>query len=295
MEFSRSPVGIAGAGRVAQALGRLLHARGEPIAFVASRTVEHARAAALFIGSDVEAVAYSDLASRACRILIAVPDSAVEIVAASLNATWPGARPGIVLHTCGTLGVDALQSLASRGVSCGTLHPLQTISDPESGVAALDGVAFAISGDPTALEWAGEIARIANGRTLRISDERRPLYHAAAVMASNYVTALIAGAQTLLGAANVNPEDALQALAPLARTSLENALRLGPVAALTGPIERGDVTTVSAHLKALASIRGPLERLYRQAGLQTLELARQKGLCDDRAAATERLLEASLT
>ncbi len=273
---------------MAQALGRLLHRRGEPVAFVASRTIEHARRAAAFIGPSVKAVSYSDLAHHASRILIAVPDSAVESVAAALHL-----QPGIALHTCGSKGPEALQVLADRGVFCGTIHPLQTISDPESGASALDGVAFAICGDAPALAWAGRIARAANGRILRIPAERRPLYHAAAVMASNFITALLSAAQTLLIAADVDPQEALQALGPLARTSLDNALRQGPKAALTGPIERGDVATMAAHLAALKDFPGPIPGLYRAAGLQTLELARGKGLCAERAAATERLLEAS--
>jgi predicted short-subunit dehydrogenase-like oxidoreductase (DUF2520 family) len=298
-EFSVSPVGIAGAGRVAQALGRLLAAQGEPVAFIASRTIQHARAAAAFIGPGVEAVSYSELAHHARRILIAVPDSALEAVAATLDASFPE-WAGIVLHTCGAKGPEALQALAERGIFCGAIHPLQTISDPESGASALDGAAFAISGDAPALAWAERIAHAANGRILRIPAERRPLYHAAAVMASNYVTALLSAAQTLLIAADVDPQEALQALGPLARTSLDNALRQGPVAALTGPIERGDVSTIAAHLSALTHITapngipGPIPMLYRAAGLQTLELARKKGLCAERAAATERLLEASL-
>lgn len=287
-DYSSSPVGIAGAGRVAQALGRLLYARGEPVAFVASRSIQHARDAAAFIGAGVKAVGYSELARLAGRILVAVPDWAIEAVAALLAL-----KSGIVLHTCGARGPEALQALAERGVSCGTIHPLQTISDPESGASALDGAAFAISGDAPALAWAERIARAANGRILRIPAGRRPLYHAAAVMASNYIAALLSAAQTLLVAADVDPEEALLALGPLARTSLENALQQGPAAALTGPIERGDVSTIAAHLAALKDIPGPIPTLYRAAGLQTLELARKKGLCAERAAATGRLLEAS--
>jgi len=275
---------------VAQALGRLLAAQGEPIAFVASRSIEQARKAAAFIGTRVEAVEYSELARNACRILVAVPDSALESVVATLDLS-----AGIVLHTCGSKGPEALYVLAERGVFCGAIHPLQTISDPESGASALHGAAFAIAGEGPALAWAEQIVRAAKGRILRISAERRPLYHAAAVMASNYVTALMSAAQTLLIAADVAPDDALQALGPLARTSLENALRQGPQAALTGPIERGDVSTIAAHIAALKDMPGPIPLLYRAAGLETLELARKKGLCAERASATERLLEASLT
>ncbi len=274
---------------MAQALGRLLHLRGEPVALIASRNIEQARKTAAFIGPNVEAVTYSGLAKRAQRILIAVPDAAIESVAATLALDT-----GIVLHTCGSRGPEALHVLAARGIFCGAIHPLQTISDPESGASALDGAAFAISGDAPAAAWAERIACLANGRILRISAEHRPLYHAAAVMASNYITALLSAAQTLLIAAEVDPQEALLALGPLAKTSLGNALRQGPVAALTGPIERGDVSTIAAHLSVLESVPGPIPLLYRAAGLETLELARTKGLCPERAAATERLLQASL-
>lgn len=274
---------------MAQALGKLLSTRGEPVAFVASRSIEHARVAAAFLGRGVKAVSYSELAQRAPRILIAVSDSALETVASAL-----GVRSGIVLHTCGNAGPEALRALQERGISCGAIHPLQTIADPETGASALDGVAFAISGDAPAVAWAEQIARLANGRALRIPADRRPLYHAAAVMASNYITALVSAAQTLLIAAHVDPGEALDALGPLARTSLDNALRHGPVAALTGPIERGDVGTISSHLAALADMQDPIPLLYRAAGLETLELARKKGLCAECAAATEQLLEASM-
>jgi predicted short-subunit dehydrogenase-like oxidoreductase (DUF2520 family) len=287
-DFSGSPIGIAGAGRVAQALGRLLAAQGEPVAVIASRSIEHARGAAAFIGPGVRAVSYSELAQNAGRILIAVTDSAIETVPTALDM-----QAGIILHTCGNCGPEVLQVISER-VSRGAIHPLQTISDPGTGAAALHGAAFAISGDAPAVAWAEQITRAANGRILRIPDERRPLYHAAAVMASNYVTALLSAAQTLLIAADVNPDDALAALGPIARSSLENVLRQGPVAALTGPIERGDVSTISSHLAALKEISGPIPLLYRAAGLQALELARKKGLSAERAAATERFLEASL-
>jgi predicted short-subunit dehydrogenase-like oxidoreductase (DUF2520 family) len=289
-DFSGSPVGIAGAGRVAQALGRLLYSQGEPVAFVASRSIERARAAAAFIGPRVQAVSYSELARHTLRILIAVPDDAIESVAVELNLQF-----GIVLHTSGARGSEALQVLACRGVHCGSIHPLQTISDPESGASVLRGAAFAVSGDAPALAWAEQIVHAANGTILRIPAERRPLYHAAAVLASNYLTALLSAAQSLMIAADVDPDEALQALGPIARTSLDNTLRQGPTAALTGPIERGDLATIASHLMALKEFSGPIPLLYKAAGLQTLELARKKGLCPERAAATERLLEASLT
>jgi predicted short-subunit dehydrogenase-like oxidoreductase (DUF2520 family) len=270
---------------VGQAIGRLLYENNQPVVCVASRTLERARAAAIFIGSDVEAVSLAELACRAPRILICVPDSALEALAWSLEL-----RAGIALHTCGSRGADALGVLAGQGVSCGAIHPLQTVTDPSTGARALRGIAFAISGDAPALAWAEQIVHAAHGRALFVADSARPLYHAAAVMAGNYVVALMAAAEELMAAAGIAPADARYALAPLASASLENSLRAGAAAALTGPIERGDAGTVAAHLGALRAASDAVSDLYLAAGLQTLAVARRSGLADEPAARIERLL-----
>lgn len=284
---TREPIGIAGGGRVGQAIGRALYDRGEPVACVASRTFTHAKAAAGFIGSRVEAVTYAELAVRASRLLISVPDEALEEVAGMIHVD-----SGVALHTCGARGPDALDALRRRGVSCGTLHPLQTFAEAAADAGVLQGVAFAVSGedDDKAVNWAEQIAGLVDGTVLRIEAGLRPLYHAAAVIASNYVVALLAAAGTLMEAAGVEKRAALNALAPLVRTSVENALTLGPVQAITGPIQRGDVTTVAAHLDALRSSSAPLQALYRAGGLQALEIARQRGLPPECAMAVEKML-----
>ncbi|MGH9630477.1 MAG: Rossmann-like and DUF2520 domain-containing protein, partial [Bryobacteraceae bacterium] len=268
-DWTREPIGIAGGGRVGQAIGRMLQQNGEPVVCVASRTPRHAKAAAVFIGPQVEPVSYAEMSSRASRLLISVPDDALEDVAGLLRA-----ESGVALHTCGAAGSGALQALRSRGVSCGTLHPLQTIPSAAGGAASLNGIAFAVSGDDAAVAWAAQIAAFAKGTVLRIPDALRPLYHAAAVMASNYVIALLSAAQTLMEEAGVAPRDALNALAPIVRASVGNALDRGPTEALTGPIQRGDIRTVAAHLSALHSAPIPVQVLYRAAARQTLQIAR---------------------
>ncbi len=279
--------GIAGAGRVAQALGRLLRERGEAVAAIGSRTREHAAAAASFVGA-ARAVSYSELPRYASRILIAVSDDAVANVAAELAEA--GFREGDALHTCGARGPECLAALAANGVSCATLHPLQAVSTPERGVSVLPGAAYAISGQGSAAGWAERIVALLDGVALRIPAESLPLYHAAAVMASNYVVALIDAAVRLLKAAGVEDSKALASIAPLVRASTEAALTLGPARALTGPIARGDVETVALHLKALAAAARPVRGLYRAAGLQTLELAAERGLAHSKAGRLEQML-----
>jgi len=279
-------IGIAGAGRVAQALGRLLFEAGHPVICVADRNLARSDAAAAFIGPGVEAVTY-ERCSGVTRWLIAVSDEAVPRVAALL------AERGfaeIALHTCGAKGPEALAAMRARGTACGAIHPLQTVAAGMDGVAAMRGAAFAIWGDPEAVAWAGKIATAADGSVLRIPPELRPYYHAAAVTASNYVLALLDTAQLLMGYAGVEREDALRALAPLVRTTVSNGLERGPVPALTGPIERGDRETIASHLQALAAVPERIGALYRAAGLQTLDMARRSGLPFGLAQDMERIL-----
>ncbi len=279
----KPPIAIAGAGRVAQALGRLLRERGENVAAVASRNPAHAREAAAFIGGAV-AMGYAELPGRAARIVVAVPDDALEAVAALLAPAMCG---GTAVHTSGARGPEALAELSRRGVSCAAMHPLQTICSPRQGVADLPGAAFLISGDGPAREWAESMAALAGGRCLSLPDSAKPLYHAAAVMASNYVTGLIGAAAALLRAAGVTEPEALEALGPLVRASAANAVALGPAAALTGPIERGDAATVALHWRALAGAEPAVRELYRAAGRHVLALARRKGLDPEKAAHIE--------
>ena len=269
------PIGIAGSGRVAQALGRILRERGEPVVAVASRDPAHSTAAARFIGGAI-AVPYSELPRHAARVLIAVSDSAIREVASALAVA--GLKRGEVLHTCGAHGPEILAPLAAAGVSCASLHPLQTIATAEQGLAVLPGAAFAITGDGAARDWAEQIVRLLQGLPLRIPADLRTVYHAAAVMASNYAVGLIHAAVSLMRRAGVDEPAALCAIGPLVRASVENALALGPVEALTGPVARGDLETVSRHRTALAEGVRPIQELYDAGARYILEIARIRGM-----------------
>lgn len=269
-------------------MGRLLRERGESIAAVASRSMERAAAAAAFVGGGAKAASYQGLPQQAARILIAVPDDAVGEVARTLADA--GMHGGAALHTCGARGPEALAPLAVAGVACGTLHPLQTVANPEEGVRVLPGVAFAIDGEGEAAAWAERLVKLLDGMVLHIPRGSRPLYHAAAVMAGNYPLALMSAAVMLMGEAGVDEAAARRALEPLARTSVENAFRLGPAGALTGPIARGDAETVRGHLAALAKAPAAVASLYRAVGLAILDIARQRGLAEAQAGAIQELL-----
>jgi predicted short-subunit dehydrogenase-like oxidoreductase (DUF2520 family) len=282
------PIGIVGTGRVAQTLGRLLSENGRPVAAIAGRNPGRTALAALFIGGRTTPVTIEELPALSSHVLIAVSDRGVEPVAEILAKS--GFRCGVALHTCGAKGPQALAVLENQGVSCGALHPIQSFASAEQGVASVVGSSFGIDGNPEALRWASSIVALMGGRSLRISPQHRGLYHAAAVMASSYIAALIYAAVAILAAAGVERSTALMALAPLVRTSGESSLDLGPVEALTGPIERGDNATVLAHLEDLRSLPDPVRRLYCSAGELVVQMASLRGLQDAKAAELQEML-----
>ena len=215
-------------------------------------------------------------------VVIAVPDRAIASVAVQLaDSGLPADTP--VLHTSGSTGVEALEPLATRGCSCGGLHPLAAANSPD----ALRDIWWGVEANGPALALAERIVRVSGGQILSVPAEGRALYHASAVLASNALVALLAVAEGVMERSGVIPEQARSALAALAGGALGAVERLGPVAALTGPVSRGDVDTVRAHLAQLS----PTERaVYSALAREALILARQRGLDPAAAAALETLL-----
>lgn len=284
-------IGIVGAGRIAQSLGWLLHHLGGNVVATASRSLPSAEKAAAFIGPSVRPVLLPELISQADHLLLAVTDGALRTVAEQLADG--GFSGEIVLHTNGSAGPAILASLASAGIATGVLHPLQTVPTPEQGLVNLPGSYFTIGGDPKAVAWAADIVNILDGHALQIAEDCWPLYHAAAVMASNYQSALIDAALELLTYSGLDPAVALSAIAPIVRAATENILSSGPAQALTGPIQRGDADTVRRHLSALSSISPETCRLYVAAGLRTLPIAARRGLPDEAAQSIHSALTAT--
>ena len=289
---STTPLAIIGSGRVAASLGRVLLERGASVRYVAGRDQEHARSAAEFIGAGVQAVPLESIPGAASRILIAVSDAAIIEVAERLASA--GFTQGIALHTAGSRGPEALAPLASAGVSTGVLYPLQTFPSPEQGARSLPGSYFAIAGDGPALAWARELVALIPGTFLSTEPAHWALYHAAAVMASNYQMTLLDAALEALEGAGAEREEALAALGPLVRTTMENTLRMGPQAALTGPISRGDFETIRHNIQALGLVSKATRDLYRAAGRRTIPIAVRRGLPASAAHTLEEELENSL-
>lgn len=219
-------------------------------------------------------------------LILAVPDDALPEVANQVGRA--GAAPGscVALHVSGALSTDVLAPLHVAGFTLGSIHPLQTVADPWSGADRLRGCAYALAGEPAALIAGRRIVAALGGQPLVIPPALRPLYHASAVLASNYVLAAAATVARTLAEAGIDEEEAVAATLPLMRGTMDNLEQLGLGAALTGPVARGDIDTVRLHLSRLS----PRERrLYSALGLETVQLARAVGLDPGRADTLESL------
>jgi predicted short-subunit dehydrogenase-like oxidoreductase (DUF2520 family) len=244
-------VSIVGAGRVGRALGRRLHELGWRVGGVTGRSISSARAAVRVIGAG------QPLGELTCHILyskvvlITTPDSAIEEVANSLaqlgGKEWSGK---VVLHTSGALDSTVLQPLADVGAAAGSMHPMQTFS--HQNFPDLAKCIFGIDGCQAALQVARKMIHQMGGVAVRLSGTNRAAYHAAGSFASVYILALMETATRLLMMQGFKRRQAMRALLPLTRQTLENFERVGPLAAWTGPLARGDFSTIERHAEALA-------------------------------------------
>lgn len=210
---------IVGRGRLGSAIELALHRAGCDVSLVAGREVDPA------------------LTHRFGLVLLAVPDAAIATVANEL-VTDEGC---VVAHCSGSLGMEVL--VPHQRV--GGIHPVVSVPDRDIGADRLVGAWFAIAGDPII----SEMVEALGGRSFVIDDAHRPRYHAAAVVASNHLVALLGQVQRLAVAAGAP----MEAFWPLIEGTVANAELLGVVNALTGPVSRGDWDTVRGHLDSMDS------------------------------------------
>lgn len=245
-------VRIIGPGRAGGSLARALTAARWEVAPVLGRGDDLARAAD---GVDL--------------LVLATPDDRVREVARAVEPT----STAVVAHMAGSLGLGALAPHRRRAA----VHPLVALPTPALGARRLVGAWFAVAGDPLARD----VVRALRGRWFEVPDADRPTYHAAAVVASNHLVALMGQVERLSGAVGVP----LEAYLDLAQATLDNVAALGPAAALTGPAARGDEATIRRHLRALPPEERPAyraladaaRRLAQQTGPATRESAARRG------------------
>jgi len=297
----RPTLAIIGAGRVGSTLAQTLHWRGYTVTAVYSRTPASAQRLADKLTTRVAASA-ADAATNAQLTFLTVPDDAIVPVCEALSR-GVDLRGRAVVHTSGVTSVSTLAAARVSGALTGGLHPMLPIMDAELSpriafsvpwVTEAPDVTFGVEADSEPLRaWLAAIVKALNGVALWLHGEDRALYHAAGVIASNYMVTLFAEALGLLDRLNAETDEHTlrQTLAHLVDNTLRNLKTVGPTQALTGPIARGDVGTVRKHLAALDQHDPELAALYRIVGRRTARLAAARGLADDKLQRIRQSLE----
>lgn len=265
-------IGLIGAGKVGFSLGKFFVQGGIPVTGYYSRRRESAAEAANF----TQTKAFDELHSlvEQCDVLfLTVPDGTItevyrQLLPCDLNGKW-------ICHCSGALSSrEAFPGIGETGACGYSVHPLFPVSSKYEAYRELADAFFCVEGDPAHLEQVSQLLRGLGCRVQQIAPEEKVRYHAGCVFASNLVCALAQESIELLESCGFSRREALEALTPLMRSNLQHLCDVGPIEALTGPVERCDSTTVSRHLECFPS---PEEReLYQLLSRKLVSLAREK-------------------
>jgi predicted short-subunit dehydrogenase-like oxidoreductase (DUF2520 family) len=287
VETNKLSIGFIGAGTVGTALAILLGEKGYNIIGASRRSSA---------GPNVHGTPVSNfrilpgnqvVADTADFVFITTPDDAIGRVAQEVN--WRAGQS--VVHCSGADSTAVLEPARLAGAFVGCFHPLQTFAGVRQAVENLPGSTFALEAEEPLLSKLKRLAEDAGGRWITLKAEDKPAYHAAAVLASNYLVTLVKMATDLWKTFDLPTDQAVTALMPLIRGTLHNIETVGLPNCLTGPIARGDTGTLRKHLATLSEKSPSLLPAYREMGLQTIPVSLAKGkITGDQAREMETVL-----
>lgn len=273
-------VGFVGAGLMGRTMGILLGRSGYEVVGYFSRSETSAYRVAKEVGSKF----FSDMGKLAanCDVLfITTPDDVIEPIARSLGQMGCLRGGQVLVHMSGSHSSKILQPALVYGAEGLSMHPLQSCASTEEAIINLPRSLFSLEGGPEALRLGKAMVSRIGAEFFVLNSQDKVLYHGAACIASNYLVALFDGARELLELSGVDPGLQVRALISLMEGTLSNLKALPAEEALTGPIARGDIGTVSRHLKAIEKTAPHLLDIYKTMGRRALQLARNKGRLDE--------------
>ncbi|MDI9570626.1 MAG: DUF2520 domain-containing protein [Pseudomonadota bacterium] len=286
-------IAIVGLGKVGTAMGSLLKKAGYPIVAIADRNPDTLARALPYTGGRVcPSIAVAPEGADA--VLITIADDAIAAVCRELaGALRPGQK---VIHCSGAGALDLLASARDAGAYIASIHPIQSFAHVEGAIENIPGSTFGITADEEIREWAVDFVLALGGTPFFVPDADKPLYHAAACIASNYLTTLLYMVEAIYLHLGLDRQEAIRAFWPLVRGTLRNIESRGTVEALTGPIARGDIGTVERHLIAFQDNLPEFLPAYRALGITATDLGVKKGsLSEEKASMIKELLRGGKT
>ncbi len=273
-------IGFIGAGTVGTALAILLDRHNYEVVAVSSRSLTSTQnlvsavSRCRILNSNQAVADVSDL------VFITTPDDIIPIVVTEVQ--WHSGQS--VVHCSGADSTAILEPAKKSGARVGCLHPLQTFAGISEAVENTPGSTFTIEAEPPLLNTLKEMATAVGGCWIELKAGDKAAYHAAAVIACNYLVTLVKLATDLWQTFSIPPAQATQALLPLLRGTLNNLENIGLPQCLTGPIARGDTGTIKKHLATLQKVAPSMLSVYKELGLQTIPVAVAKGKINENQA-----------
>lgn len=284
-------IAIIGAGKVGTAVGNILAGQGHRLVAATAATKASLKKASPFLPGARLTLDSAQAIAEADVVLITTKDEQIKAVCDGLAAQSAFNQSHTVIHMSGAGSLNLLDSAKVAGAKIASIHPIQSFASVELAIEKLPGSYFGVTAEGEAKDTALSIVRDLDGKPVEISDENKSLYHAAACITSNYLVTLLHLAKKVYAASGLDEEAALEAMMPLIKGTVANIESVGTVAALTGPIARGDVKVIEQHLASLARLSGDandtdatIVDVYKALGLQTVDVALQKGTLSVEAA-----------
>lgn len=275
-------IGIIGSGVVGTAIGVVLNAKGYEITGVHDIQSESTQKLVKRIGCRAY-LAPQDVARFSDILFITSNDSAIQQVVDDLADKSAFHSGQVVVHMSGAQSSEILDRAKEFGAQVLSVHPLQSFANLEGAIENLPGSVFSIEGDKSAYGAAVCIVESLGGEYFFIDRKAKPLYHAGACVVSNYLVTLLDLGMKFLQTTGIPTSMAARALMPLVHGTIKNVENIGIPSALTGPIARGDISTITKHLECMEEMAPELVKLYTLLGFYTAPIARQKGTIDEQA------------
>lgn len=282
---------VIGAGRVGITICYMLALKRSPgvkVTAVSSRSAESLKRAKKFLGARAADMIFTrdnaKAAALANCILICTPDDSISAVCDNIfkNIKKNILKDLYVFHFSGSRPLAVLDSAREAGAETASIHPLKSFASVEEAIKSMPGTVFGVTFSSKKSKKIAEfMVRTLGGKTIVVEDEKKPLYHAAACIASNYIVTLMDYAVSIHKKIGIKPEDSLKGLINLAEGTVDNIKKMGAKKSLTGPIARGDKGTIKEHMKGFNKFfPKAYAGLYRTLGVETSKIAHQNKWID---------------
>ncbi len=275
-------IGIIGAGVVGTAIGVVLNDKGYEVTGAYDVKSESTKQLVERIGCTTH-TSPQEVSRSADILFITTSDSAIKEVVDNLADTAAFHNGQVIVHMSGAQSSEVLDRAKEFGAYVLSVHPIQSFANLKRAIENLPGSVFSIEGDKDAYHVAVCIVETLDGEYFFINRKSKPLYHAGACVVSNYLVTLIDFGVRLLESTGIPRNMATKALMPLIVGTINNIENIGIPKALTGPIARGDLSTIVKHLNSLEEMAPELMKLYSWLGFYTAQIALQKGTIDNKA------------